>query len=89
MKNNFVGKVVLVTGSTSGIGEATIKLFAEYGASCVVTGRNATKVQKVVAECEKISPYKCKVSSFPQLESSSPKSILNFGSFRLASWCGC
>ena len=44
MKNNFVGKVVLVTGSTSGIGEATVKLFAEYGANCVITGRNSVKI---------------------------------------------
>ena len=41
---NFTGKVVLVTGSSSGIGEGTAKLFSILGAKVVVTGRNETRV---------------------------------------------
>ena len=37
---SFAGKVVLVTGSTSGIGEACARLFAESGAAVMVSGRN-------------------------------------------------
>ena len=37
---NFAGKNVLVTGSTSGIGEACAHVFAESGASVMVSGRN-------------------------------------------------
>ena len=42
------GKVGIVTGSTSGMGRATAKLFAQEGAKVVVTGRNAERAQAVV-----------------------------------------
>jgi NAD(P)-dependent dehydrogenase (short-subunit alcohol dehydrogenase family) len=45
----FAGKVVLVTGSTSGIGEACARLFAESGARVVVSGRSAERGQAVAA----------------------------------------
>ena len=40
---NLSGKVVLVTGSTTGIGEACAYAFAEAGASVMVTGRNEAR----------------------------------------------
>ena len=43
-------KVAIVTGSNSGIGEATAKLFAQEGATVVVTGRRQERNQKVVDE---------------------------------------
>jgi NADPH:quinone reductase-like Zn-dependent oxidoreductase len=47
---SFGGKVVLVTGSTSGIGEACARLFAESGAAVMVCGRNAARGRQVVDE---------------------------------------
>src|SRR4051794_9060550 len=41
-------RVAIVTGSTSGIGEATAKLFAAEGAKVVVCGRRKEKGEKVV-----------------------------------------
>lgn len=47
----FTGKVVLITGASSGIGAATAKQFAKLGASLVLTGRNADNLKSVASEC--------------------------------------
>lgn len=46
--NRLEGKVVIVTGSTSGIGIGIAKLCAKEGAQVVITGRNVERGQKVV-----------------------------------------
>jgi 3-oxoacyl-[acyl-carrier protein] reductase len=43
------GKVALITGSTSGIGEAVARRLAREGASVVVHGRRASEAARVVA----------------------------------------
>lgn len=47
----FAGKVVLITGASSGIGAATAKRFAILGASLALAGRNIENLQKVASEC--------------------------------------
>ena len=44
---NLSGKVALVTGSTTGIGEATARCLAEAGAAVMVCGRNAARGEAV------------------------------------------
>lgn len=47
-----MSKVVLVTGATSGIGEATARAFAEKGCRLVITGRRGERLEALKAELE-------------------------------------
>jgi NAD(P)-dependent dehydrogenase (short-subunit alcohol dehydrogenase family) len=51
--NRLLGKVAVVTGGNAGIGEAVGKLFAQEGASVVLTGRRQGELDRVVGEIEK------------------------------------
>ena len=46
----FAGKVVIVTGAGSGIGEATAARFSHDGAAVVLVGRTAAKLEDVARE---------------------------------------
>ena len=51
--NRLQNKVIIVTGSTSGIGIGIAKLCAKEGAKVVVCGRRAEKGQIVVDQIKK------------------------------------
>ncbi|XP_063539065.1 3-oxoacyl-[acyl-carrier-protein] reductase FabG-like [Cydia strobilella] len=51
---SFSGKVVLVTGASSGIGAATAILFSKEGASVAIVGRNETKLGNVAQKCKQL-----------------------------------
>ena len=46
----FKNKIVIITGGTSGIGEAVAKAFTDYGAYVVIVGRNSEKGLKITSE---------------------------------------
>jgi NADP-dependent 3-hydroxy acid dehydrogenase YdfG len=50
MTNNISGKVVIVTGASSGIGEATAKLIASRGAKVVLGARREDRLAAVVED---------------------------------------
>ena len=49
-KQSMRGKVCMVTGATSGIGQVTAAALAAQGAHVIVVGRNRAKAQQVVGE---------------------------------------
>ncbi|XP_068623373.1 3-oxoacyl-[acyl-carrier-protein] reductase FabG-like [Battus philenor] len=51
---SFLNKVVVVTGSSSGIGAATAKEFSKEGAHVVIVGRNEEKLKNVRDQCDNV-----------------------------------
>lgn len=50
---DFTNKVVVVTGASAGIGEATALQFAKHSAKLVLVARNVVKLKEVAARCER------------------------------------
>jgi len=50
MSNNIKGKVVVITGASSGLGEATARLLSGQGASVVLGARRVDRIQALVDE---------------------------------------
>ena len=48
--NRLKGKVAIITGGNSGVGEATAKMFAKEGATVVITARREAALEKVAEE---------------------------------------
>ncbi|WP_197748868.1 SDR family oxidoreductase [Hymenobacter sp. BT18] len=48
------GKVVLITGGTSGIGRACAVVFGQAGAKVVITGRNEARLRETAAELQNL-----------------------------------
>ena len=55
-ENEFKGKVVLVTGGTTGIGYATVKSFLAAGAKVYFLGKEGEDVSKQLEELKSINP---------------------------------
>src|SRR5919201_651502 len=71
---DFSGKVVLVTGSSRGIGAVMIKAFAQRGAECVVNyvadekGQNQADAEKVAKELKNPLLIQCDIARPEEVE---------------------
>ena len=55
------GKVAIVTGASSGIGEQTVKLFSRLGASVVAAARREERLKDLANKYPNVMPIKCDV----------------------------
>jgi len=83
MTADLKNKVALITGGTSGIGEATAKLFAESGAKVVIAGRRDAEGKAVVDEIRKSGGeamfVKTDVSKAAEVQSLVQKTVEKYG----------
>ena len=83
LSRSISGKVVLITGATSGMGLATAKLFSDEGAKVVVTDLDDKKIKSVVDEItdagNTAQGIKLDVSDKKDIEDAIKKIISNFG----------
>ncbi len=81
---SFENKVVLVTGSGRGIGEATARLFAEQGAHVIISSRTQAEIDAVAKSIQekgfKATAITCDVSDAKQVESLFSKIAKEIGS---------
>ena len=47
----MANKIALITGATSGIGEACARRFAQGGYDLILTGRNTGKLEIITRKC--------------------------------------
>jgi len=83
MKDRFVGKVALITGAASGIGETTAKHFCDEGASVVIADVNESGMSRVAEEIEykggRISCVCVDVSDPEQVQAAIRHTVETFG----------
>ena len=79
---NFKDKIIVITGASSGIGEAASEEFAKRGANLVLVARNKEKLEQVEKNLEKYSVKTlvqvCDVSDKEQVKQMSEKVMETF-----------
>lgn len=72
LRHTVTGKVVLVTGASFGLGEATAKLLAAAGATVLIVARSKDKLDAVAAEIQatggQVFSHACDLSDIAQVE---------------------
>lgn len=63
MEQDFLQKVVLVTGASSGIGRATALRFGRAGAAVALVGRNRERLEDVRAQLQEAEVFVCDLST--------------------------
>ncbi|KAL8544800.1 hypothetical protein ACS0TY_005136 [Phlomoides rotata] len=81
-KLRLEGKVALITGAASGIGEAAARLFIEHGAAVVIADIQDELARQVVASInsDKVSYHRCDVRDEQQVAAAVSYAVEKYGS---------
>ena len=83
MSNNIEGKVVVITGASSGLGEAAARHLSAEGASVVLGARRAKRLQSLANELSrnggKALAIETDVSSFDQVKKLVDAAVQTYG----------
>jgi len=74
---NVERKIVLITGASSGIGEATARLLAKNGATVVMGARRVERLKKIAVEIHEAGG----IAEFQQLDVTDAQSVNDFVAF--------
>jgi len=74
---NVENKIVLITGASSGIGEATARLLAKNGATVVMGARRVERLKKIAVEIHEAGG----IAEFQQLDVTDAQSVNDFVAF--------
>lgn len=80
---DFAGKVVVITGASSGIGEQSAEKFAKLHANVILVSRNEEQLQRISTKLSKYQTetfvYACDVSNKDQVDKMGKTIIEKFG----------
>ncbi|TLX83726.1 MAG: SDR family oxidoreductase [Thaumarchaeota archaeon] len=73
------GKVVIVTGSSRGIGKATAKLFVKEGANVTITGKDLKRLEDAAKEIGNVFPVSGDIRIESDVQNVVKKTVEKFG----------
>ena len=76
---NIKDKVIIVTGASSGIGKATVKLLSQKGAKVVLAARSTTKLKELSATLKNSFVIPTDMTNEKQIKELVKKTIEHFG----------
>nr|WP_298734476.1 SDR family NAD(P)-dependent oxidoreductase [uncultured Chitinophaga sp.] len=86
MSNNIEGKVIIITGASSGLGEAAARLLSAQGATLVLAARRADRIQQLAEELQqkgaKALAIATDVTKHEQLKQLADTTVQTFGKGR-------
>ncbi|MEO3407522.1 SDR family oxidoreductase [Mucilaginibacter sp. CAU 1740] len=77
MNNGIAGKVIVITGASSGIGQATAELLAARGAKVVLAARRTERLETISAEINQSGG----IAEFAQVDVTSRNEVKNLADF--------
>ena len=75
--NRLTNKWILITGTTSGIGKASARLFAQYKSNIIITGRRKGRLERLKHELAQQYSLKVLTSCFDIHNRNACKSLVN------------